>query len=134
MKNLKFICSVSYLSAEVFSFLQNFENSTHLAYALSFLSHISWKRNILTLPQSVQFSRSVVSDSLWPHELQHTRPSCPSPTPGVHSNSRPQFYYIHTRNEIIKKIKLNILWFAKKKRNYFCLLNRQLTTKLTHCY
>ena len=36
---------------------------------------------------SVQFSRSVVSDSLRPHELQHTRPPCPSPTPGVHSNS-----------------------------------------------
>ena len=38
---------------------------------------------------SVQFSRSVVSDSLRPHELQHTRPPCPSPTPGVHSDSRP---------------------------------------------
>ena len=36
---------------------------------------------------SVQFSCSVLSDSLQPHELQHTRPSCPSPTPGVHSNS-----------------------------------------------
>ena len=38
---------------------------------------------------SVQFSRSVVSDSLRPHELQHARPPCPSPTPGVHSDSRP---------------------------------------------
>ena len=37
---------------------------------------------------SVQFSRSVVSDSLRPHELQHTRPPCPSPTPGVHPNPR----------------------------------------------
>ena len=36
---------------------------------------------------SVQFSHSVVSDSLPPHELQHTRPPCSSPTPGVHSNS-----------------------------------------------
>ena len=36
---------------------------------------------------SVQFSRSVVSDSLWPHETQHARPPCPSPTPGVHPNS-----------------------------------------------
>ena len=34
-----------------------------------------------------QFSRSVVSNSLQPHELQHTRPPCPSPTPGVYSNS-----------------------------------------------
>ena len=33
---------------------------------------------------SVLFSRSVVSDSLWPHEPQHARPPCPSPTPGVH--------------------------------------------------
>ena len=38
---------------------------------------------------SVQFSRSVVSDSLRPHEPQHTRPPCPSPTPGVHPNPCP---------------------------------------------
>ena len=36
---------------------------------------------------SVQFSHSVTSDSLWPHGLQHTRPPCPSPTPGVYPNS-----------------------------------------------
>ena len=36
---------------------------------------------------SVQFSRSVMSDSFRPHDSQHTRPPCPSPTPGVHSNS-----------------------------------------------
>ena len=36
---------------------------------------------------SAQFSRSVVSDSLRPHESQHTRPPCPSPAPGVHSSS-----------------------------------------------
>ena len=39
--------------------------------------------------RSVQFSCSVVSDSLRSHELQHARPPCPSPTPGVHSNSCP---------------------------------------------
>ena len=44
---------------------------------------------------SVQFSRSVVSDSLWPHELQHTRPPCPSPTPRVHSDSRPSNQWCH---------------------------------------
>ena len=38
------------------------------------------------MSQSVQFSRSVVSDSLRPHESQHARPPCPSPTPGVHSD------------------------------------------------
>ena len=44
---------------------------------------------------SVQFSCSVVSDSLWPHESQHARPPCPSPTPGVHSNSCPSSRWCH---------------------------------------
>ena len=44
---------------------------------------------------SVQFSRSVVSDSLPPHELQHARPPCPSPTPSVHSNSCPSSRWCH---------------------------------------
>ena len=44
---------------------------------------------------SVQFSRSVVSDSLPPHGLQHARPPCPSPTPGVHSNSCPLSRWCH---------------------------------------
>ena len=42
-----------------------------------------------TLVSSVQFRHSVMSDSLWPHELQHTRPPCPSPTPRVYLNSCP---------------------------------------------
>ena len=41
------------------------------------------------LVSSAQFSCSVVSDYLRPQESQHTRPPCPSPTPGVHKNSRP---------------------------------------------
>ena len=44
---------------------------------------------------SVQFSHSVVSDSLQPHEWQHTRPPCPSPTPGVYSNSCPSSWWCH---------------------------------------
>ena len=44
---------------------------------------------------SVQFSHSVVSDSLRSHELQHARPPCPSPTSGVHSNSRPSSWWCH---------------------------------------
>ena len=44
---------------------------------------------------SVQFSRLVVSDSLRPHESQHTRPPCPSPTPGVNSDSRPLSQWCH---------------------------------------
>ena len=42
-----------------------------------------------------QFSCSVVSDSLWPHGLKHARPPCPSPTPGVYSNSRPSNQWCH---------------------------------------
>ena len=44
---------------------------------------------------SVQFSRSVMSDSLWPHESLHARPPCPSPTPGVYSNSCPSSQWCH---------------------------------------
>ena len=44
---------------------------------------------------SVQFSCSVVSDSLQPHESQHARPLCPSPTPAVHSDSRPSSQWCH---------------------------------------
>ena len=44
---------------------------------------------------SVQFSHSVVSNSLRPHELQHARPPCPSPTPRVHSNSCPSSWWCH---------------------------------------
>ena len=36
-----------------------------------------------------------VSDSLWPHESQHARPPCPSPTPKIHSNSRPSSQWCH---------------------------------------
>ena len=44
---------------------------------------------------SVQFSHSVVSNSLRPHEPQHARPPCPSPTPGVHSDSCPSSQWCH---------------------------------------
>ena len=44
---------------------------------------------------SVQFSHSVMSDSLWLHELQHARPPCPPPTPGVHSKSHPSSWWCH---------------------------------------
>ena len=47
------------------------------------------------LSQSVQFSRSVMSDSLRPHESQHARPPCPSLTPWVYSNSCPSSQQCH---------------------------------------
>ena len=57
----------------------------------SFLKHYSFFE-----PQpSVQFSCSVVSDSLRPHESQHARPPCPSPSPGGHSDSRPSSQWCH---------------------------------------
>ena len=62
------------------------EESKNLASNSTFRKLSSWH---LVPFSSVQFSHSVVSDSLRPHESQHARPPCPSPTPGVHSNSRP---------------------------------------------
>ena len=44
---------------------------------------------------SVQFSHSVISDSLWPHGPQHSRPPCPSPTPRVYSNSHTSSKWCH---------------------------------------
>ena len=44
---------------------------------------------------SVQFSPSVLSNFLWPHGLQHARPLCPSPNPGVYSNSCPLSQWYH---------------------------------------
>ena len=49
----------------------------------------------LPMTGSVQFSNSVVSNSLQPHELQHTRPPCPSPAPGVHPNLCPSSRWCH---------------------------------------
>ena len=49
---------------------------------------------------SVQCSRSVVSDSLWPHESQHARPPCPSPTPREYSNPCPSSRWCHSRFRI----------------------------------
>ena len=66
-----------------------------MAYCQGARSHswhwcqLSVSRLFLWASPSVQFSCSVVSDSLRPHELQHTRPPCPSPTPRVHQNLCP---------------------------------------------
>ena len=48
-----------------------------------------YKRSCTRMRPSVQFSRSVVSHSVWPHESQHARPPCPLPIPGACSNSCP---------------------------------------------
>ena len=51
--------------------------------------------SLLVICCSIQFSCSVVSDSLWPHEPQHTRPPCPSAIPRVYSNSCPSSQWCH---------------------------------------
>ena len=53
------------------------------------------EKSATTFKSVSQFSRSVLSDSLRPHESQHARPPCPSPTPGVYSNSRPSSQWCH---------------------------------------
>ena len=58
-------------------------------------SHIAFSIQVFYIPSSVQFSRSVLSDSLRPHELQHARPPCPSPTPGVHPIPCPLSWWWH---------------------------------------
>ena len=81
---------------------------------IDFGSPTSWKMCCLVVPvienrtskvktqfisnfsfSSVQFSPSVMSDSLRSHELQHARPPCPSPTPGIYSNSCPSSWWCH---------------------------------------
>ena len=52
-------------------------------------------------PSSVQYRCSAVSDSLWPHELQHSRPPCPSPTPEVHSDSTSQWCHPAISSSVI---------------------------------
>ena len=60
-----------------------------------FTTSPTWETHNIFSSVSVQFSHSVMSNSLWLHESQHTRPPCPSPTPGVHSNSCPSNWWCH---------------------------------------
>ena len=64
-----------------------------LSLIMTIMNNRWWEliRNFLS---SVQFSLSIVSDSLWPHGLQHARPPCPSPTPGVYP-SCPLSWWCH---------------------------------------
>ena len=71
---------------------------------------LNWKKVWKTtrLFSSVQFSCSVVSDSLRPHESQHARPPCPTPTPGVHSDSHPSSQWCHPAisSSVVKQLDL----------------------------
>ena len=69
---------------------------TMLCYFLLFTSvNQPYVYTSVSSVQFSQFSRLVVSDSLRPHESQHARPPCPSPTPSVHSDSRPSSQWCH---------------------------------------
>ena len=59
------------------------------------IRYLYFAKLLLLLLSRFQFSRSVMSDSLQPHEAQHTRPPCPSPTPGAHPNSCPSSRWCH---------------------------------------
>ena len=81
----------------------SFETSAHLKHICwSFIyergySNSQWtfKKVFNITDHSVQFSHSVMSDSLWPREPQHARPPCPSPTPRVHPNPCPLSWWCH---------------------------------------
>ena len=66
-----------------------------VAFPFSRGSSPTLQEDSLPAKPQVQFSRSLVSDSLRPHGLQHTRPPCPSPTPGVYPNSCPLSRWCH---------------------------------------
>ena len=79
--------------------------STHIVYCLSPSLHSTWQYEIISFVSLFdlklsamfsQFSHSVVSSSLWPHEPQHARSPCSSPTPGVHTNPCPWSLWCHT--------------------------------------
>ena len=76
----------------------NFEPKNERHFFYSFTDPISlttFYPNGVAFLWSIQFGHSVVSDSFWPHEPQHARPPCPSPTPGVHPNSCPSSRWCH---------------------------------------
>ena len=75
--------------------------------------------------RSFQFSCSVVSNSLWPHEPQHTRPPCPSPAPGVHPNSCPLSRWCHP------PILSSVIPFSSRSQSFPALGSFQISQLFT---
>ena len=80
------------------------EKERQIPYDITYMCNLNYDRNELIYQtetdssvqfSSVQFSHSVMSDSLWPHGLQQTRLPCPSPTPRAYSNSCPLHQWCH---------------------------------------
>ena len=84
-----------YLGKNVSNFYVFLVNLHTLAISFLVMVVVALNKYIHICIGSVQFSHSVVSDSLRPHESQHARPPCPSPTPRVYSNSRPSSRWCH---------------------------------------
>ena len=80
-----------YLTSFIVKVHNIFKNVFYIEYMfiILFMIFLCVFQSKYTQFSSVQFICSVMSESLRPHELQHARPSCPSPSPGVHSNSHP---------------------------------------------
>ena len=79
------------------SFMREFANFAYSSPLLPYCRYVTSHLERVQRPciSSVQFSCSVVTDSLWPHKPQHTKPPCPSPTPGVYPNSYPLSWWYH---------------------------------------
>ena len=101
---LPFLCFIRFLSRRSHMFLlhrsfNSLDNFT-LKCFIVFNAIVNWiflklYFSDFLLFSAVQFSHSIISNSLRPHELQHARPPCPSPTPGVHPDSRPSSQWCH---------------------------------------
>ena len=96
--NMKLVVYIG--SAEIMHGFPNYQHIQEMIARMSFTYYIPYLESIspalsVKYEDSIQFSCSVVSDSLLHHELQHTRPPCPSPTPGVYSNSCPSSRWCH---------------------------------------
>ena len=81
--------------ASKFTSRMGFSLNSRFLYLIDNLKFLLTCLIVISKFSSVQFSHSVASDSLRPHELQYARPPCPSPSPGVHSNSCPSNQWCH---------------------------------------
>ena len=92
-KLLPLISNCIYLLGILWNLMELIQSTWYTAYRTNarFLFYNVLLHNI----DSVQFSHSAVSNSLWPHGLQHARPPCPSPIPWVYSNSSPLSQWCH---------------------------------------
>ena len=83
-----------HLESKITNITQDSQTFLTVVYILIIMKYIL-KQDSFKMFRSDQISHSVVSDSLWPHESQHARPPCPSPTPRVHPDSRPLSQWCH---------------------------------------